>query len=191
MREFYKNVSRCFGAGKLAKSLKRHSQKLRAVAVAMAMMVVSCSLWAQAEVGDTLWYETWTGGDAGTTPSAYNFSGTTVYGNATLGYDQSITNTKLYNEILAGGEAPELLLAKANGTWTISNIPTGGATEMKLEFISNKSTFSLASSTNGITIDGSAKEWTIEAESDVTSFELVLTNTSSSSHAFLYSSAVI
>jgi len=41
------NVSQRFGAGKLAKSLKRHSQKLRAVVAAMALMVVSCSLWAQ------------------------------------------------------------------------------------------------------------------------------------------------
>ena len=174
------NVSQRFSAGKLAKSLKRHSQKLRAVVAAMALMVVSCSLWAQIQVGDTLWYETWTGGAANTTPSDYTFSGTTVYGDATLGYDQSITNTKLYNEILAEGEAPELLLAKNNGTWTISNIPTGGVYEMSLTFLSNKTTFSVTSSTDGIEIEGSAKSWTITAESTVENFELVITNTSSS-----------
>lgn len=47
MRELYAGVSQRFGFGKLAKSFKRHSQKLRAVVAAMAMMVMSCGLWAQ------------------------------------------------------------------------------------------------------------------------------------------------
>ena len=183
MRELYASVSQSFSFGNLAKILKRNSQKLRTVVAVMAMMVVSCGLWAQAEVGDVLWSETWDGGAANATPSSYTFSGTTVYGDATLTYDQSVTNTKLYTATLAGGEAPELLLAKSNGTWTISNIPTGGATEMALEFLSNKTAFDLTSSTEGITISGSAKSWTIEAESTVTNFELVLKNTSSSDNA--------
>lgn len=47
MRELYAGVSQRFSFGKLAKSFKRHSQKLRAVVAAMAMMVMSCGLWAQ------------------------------------------------------------------------------------------------------------------------------------------------
>lgn len=125
-----------------------------------------------------LWSETWTGGTT-EIPSAYEFEGTTVYGGSTLTYTQSISNTKLYNENRAGGTAPELLLAKSNGTWTISNIPTGGATRMSLTFLSNKTNFSLTSETSGISISGSGKSWTITASSDVTNFNLILKNTGS------------
>lgn len=135
---------------------------------------------AQAPVNTTLWEETWTGGSAGETPSAYGFEGTTVYGEATLTYAQSSTNTKLYAETTAGGTSPELLLSKSNQTWTISNIPTGQATEMSLTFLSNKTTFAVTSSTTGITISGSQKSWTISATSDVTSFSLTIKNTGSS-----------
>lgn len=133
----------------------------------------------QASVGTTLWEETWTGGTANQTPAAYGFGGTTVYGGATLTYSQSSNNTKLYNEALAGGTAPELLLSKSNQTWTIGNIPTGQATEMSLSFLANKTTFDVSSTTTGITITGSAKSWTISATSSVSNFELVIKNTGS------------
>lgn len=126
-----------------------------------------------------LWSETWTGGTTGETPNGYGFEGTTVYGGITLTYAQSVTNTKLYNEALAGGERPELLLQKSNNTWSISNIPTGGATQMVLTFLSNKTTFNLTSGTSGISISGSGKSWTITASSDVTNFNLILKNTGS------------
>jgi len=145
-----------------------------------ALLVGVSNLWAQAPVNTTLWEETWTGGDAAETPSAYGFEGTTVYGGATLTYDQSSTNTKLYAEVLAGGTSPELLLSKNNQTWTISNIPTGQATEMSLTFLSNKTTYEVTSSTTGITISGSQKSWTISATGSVTSFDLTIKNTGSS-----------
>ncbi|MBQ1654462.1 MAG: hypothetical protein II060_11805, partial [Bacteroidales bacterium] len=47
MRELYFNVSRHFCAGKLAESLKRHSQKLRAVVVAMAMIFIAAPFYGQ------------------------------------------------------------------------------------------------------------------------------------------------
>ena len=182
MRELYLNVSQHFRAGKLAEGLRRHSQKLRAVVAVMAMMVMSCELWAQIQVGDTLWYETWTGGTADELPSNYSFTGTTIYGDAELVYastDNGTTITKLYDAVLAGGTTPELLIAKSAGTWTISNIPTGGATEMALSFLSNKTTFSVTSETEGIEITGSQKAWTITAEPTVTNFEIVIANTGS------------
>ncbi|MBQ2574531.1 MAG: chitobiase/beta-hexosaminidase C-terminal domain-containing protein, partial [Bacteroidales bacterium] len=182
MRELYLNVSQHFLAGKLAEGLRRHSQKLRAVVAVMAMMVMSCGLWAQIQVGDTLWYETWTGGTADELPSNYSFTGTTIYGDVELVYastDNGTTITKLYNAVLAGGTTPELLIAKSAGTWTISNIPTGGATEMALSFLSNKTTFSVTSETEGIEITGSQKAWTITAEPTVTNFEIVIANTGS------------
>lgn len=173
------NVFHNFSFGKLAKGLKSHSQKMKTVVVALAMMMVSGGLWAQIQVSDTLWYETWTDGATGTTPSAYDFSGTTVYGGATLTYAQTSANTKLYAETSAGGDSPELLLSKSNQSWTISNLPTGGVYEMSLNFLANKNTFSVTSSTEGIAIEGSAKSWTITAESTVENFEIVITNTGS------------
>ena len=147
--------------------------------VAIMTTALAGTAWAQAPVNTTLWEETWTGGEAGETPSVYGFEGTTVYGGATLTYTQSSDNTKLYAEVLAGGTSPELLLSKSNQTWTISNIPTGQATEMSLTFLSNKTTFAVTSSTTGITISGSQKSWTITATSNVTTFDLTIKNTGS------------
>ena len=146
----------------------------------LVTLAIPMGVWGQAPVGTTLWGETWTGGEANETPSAYGFEGTTVYGGATLTYAQSSTNTKLYAEALAGGESPELLLSKSNQTWTISNIPTGQATGMALTFNSNKTTFDVTSTTTGITISGSQKSWTIATTSSVTTFNLTIENTGSS-----------
>ena len=45
MRELYAGVSQRFGFGNLAKSFKRHSQKLRAVVAAMAIdWLIYCGL---------------------------------------------------------------------------------------------------------------------------------------------------
>ena len=159
--------------------MKRKFTLLIAALALLTMMATTGKMWGQAAVNTTLWEETWTGGDANETPSAYGFEGTTVYGNATLTYAQSSTNTKLYAQALAGGTSPELLLSKSNQTWTISNIPTGQATEMSLTFLSNKATFDVTSTTTGITISGSEKSWTISAN-NVTSFNLTIKNTGSS-----------
>lgn len=136
------------------------------------------SAWGQS-VGDVLWGENFAHFGTNTPSKAGTGTGTTIYGSASISYNQSSTNTKGYNEKLAGGTAPELLLAKSNTTWTISGIPTAGATKMLLEFKSNKTTFSLSSSTTGISISGSGKSWTITNTTAIT-FELVLKNTGSS-----------
>lgn len=47
MRELYLNVSQHFRAGKLAEGLRRHSQKLRAVVVAMAMVFIAAPFYGQ------------------------------------------------------------------------------------------------------------------------------------------------
>ena len=64
MRELYLNVSQHFRAGKLAKDLRRHSQKLRAIVVAMAMIFIAAPFYGQSwnlvtaasdlEVGDSV-----------------------------------------------------------------------------------------------------------------------------------------
>lgn len=155
--------------------------KRRFTLLMTALMLLACSVtvWGQASVGTTLWSETWTGGDANEQPSAYGFEGTTVYGGGTLTYTNSSANTKLYDEALAGGTAPELLLSKSNQTWTIGGIPTGGAAEMSLTFLSNKTAFDVTTTTANISVSGSQKSWTITNTGNVTSFDLTLKNTSS------------
>ena len=50
---------------------------------------------------------------------------------------------------------------------------------MSLTFLSNKTTFDVTSNTNGITISGSQKSWTINAVSGVNNFNLTIKNTGS------------
>ena len=140
---------------------------------------------SQAEDGDILWQEDFTG--YGTTmPSSA--TGTHVYEGGTVTYTLTNggTTTKLYSEGSAGGTSPELLISKTNGAFTISSIPTGGASTMTLTFKSNHGDYcAISSSTSGITvgtttISGSMVSVSITANSGVTSFDLAITNTNSS-----------
>ena len=129
--------------------------------------------------GTVLWAENFAHFGEKTPSAAGTGSGTTIYGNATITYSQSVTSIKSYNETLAGGTSPELLLSKSNTTWTISGIPTNGCAQMTLTFKSNKTTFGLSSTTTGITISGSETSWTISNTGNVSTFDLTLKNTGS------------
>lgn len=137
--------------------------------------------WGEtAAVGDILWAENFAHFGTNTPSKAQTGTGTTIFGGATITYSQSSTNTKGYDAKLAGGTAPELLLAKNNTTWTISGIPTGGATEMQLTFLSNKAAFGLTTTTQNLTISGKEKTWTIQVEEGKTApetFDITLKNT--------------
>lgn len=137
--------------------------------------------WGEtAAVGDILWAENFAHFENNTPSAAQTGVGTIIFGGTTITYSQSSQNTKGYNEKLAGGTAPELLLAKNNTTWTISGIPTGGATEMRLTFLSNKAAFGLTTTTQNLTISGKEKTWTIQVEEGKTApetFNLTLKNT--------------
>lgn len=143
------------------------------------------------KVGDVLWSETWTGGAASETPSSYGMSGTTVYGGGTVTYAQSSTSTKLYNDNNMDGSTSQLnlLLAKNNGTWTISGIPTKGVKKATLTYYINNSNnivkCTVSSSTSGVTIGTqtkggeAAKPFSVTYEltfSDVETASLVFTN---------------
>jgi len=110
--------------------------------------------------GTVLWSETWTGGTANELPSAYGFEGTTTYASTSLTYAESASTTKLYGENVAGGTSPELFITDGS-TWTVSNIPTGGAGTMTLTFKSNKTALDVASGTDGVFVTGSGTQWTI------------------------------
>lgn len=131
-----------------------------------------------AAVGTILWAENFAHFGTKTPSAAGTGSGTTIYGGAAITYTQSSTSTKGYNEKLAGGTAPELLLAKSNGTWTIDGIKTGSATEMSLTLVSNKTSgITLSSETSGITVSGDFGAWTIKNGGTSETFNLTFKNT--------------
>lgn len=129
--------------------------------------------------GTILWAENFAHFGTKTPSDAGTGTGTTIYGDAQIAYSQSSTNTKGYNENLAGSTAPELLLSKSNQTWTISGISCDGASEMTLTFLSNRTTFAVSSSTDNINVSGSQKSWTI-TNTGAKSFDITIKNTGSS-----------
>ncbi len=148
---------------------------LKSLFLAAVLAVGSGSAWGQ---NVTIWSEDWSSGSANDTPSEIN---------STM-YTQSNSKTKLYNEKLAGGTAPELLLSKDDATWTVTLTDLKGAEgEATLTFKNNDNTRTTVSSTSeGITIgtrDTSVDKVTtypITIASGTTEMVLVFTNTSSS-----------
>lgn len=163
--------------------MKKTFTILIAALMLLTMINLPNTAMGQASVGTTMWAETWTGattatsGNNNATPSANYGNGTTVYNNGTVTYTQSANTVYVYtNGSLAGGTAPELLLSSGK-TWTISNIPTGGATELTLTYKSNNTKSSVTCSTAGATISGSSKSYTITPNGAAT-ITLVFSSTS-------------
>lgn len=147
-----------------------------------------------ATAGTTLWSEDFSGYSANNVPSgtiASSHAGTTIYGNSTITYacNNGGGTTKIYAEKLAGGTSPEILIAKSNGYFSISGIPTGSAETMTLLFNTNKSgspsNFSITSGTSGISIGSLSSpaanqlSCSITNANGVTTFDLTITYTSS------------
>ena len=161
---------------------KKHLKLFFALFAMLALGVGNA--WGEnAPVNTVLWGENFAHFGTKTPSNAKTGTGTTIYDGASITYTQSSTNTKAYNEKLAGGTAPELLLSKSNQTWTISGIKTGGATKMSLTFLSNKTTFSVTVSSASLSVSGSQKSWTITLKDGQTvpeTFDLTIKNTGSS-----------
>lgn len=147
-----------------------------------------------ATAGTTLWSEDFSGYSANNVPSgaiASSHTGTTIYGNSTITYAcaNGGGTTKIYAEKLAGGTSPEILIAKSNGSFSISGIPTGSAETMTLLFNTNKSgspsNFSITSGTSGISIGSLSSpaanqlSCSITNANGVTTFDLTIKYTSS------------
>ena len=160
-------------------------KKLKLFFALFAMLALGVgNAWAEnAPVNTVLWGENFAHFETKTPSDAKTGKGTTIYDGASITYVQSSTKTKAYNEKLAGGTAPELLLSQSNQTWTISGIKTGGATKMTLTFLSNKTTFSVTVSSASLSVSGSQKSWTITLKDGQTvpeTFDLTIKNTGSS-----------
>lgn len=143
-----------------------------------------------------LWSETWTGGAANDTPETYAQTGTSVYGSGSVTYSVTSgdTATKLYNDNQMDGATSQLnlLLGKSGKTWTISGIPTGGATSATLKFyVNNGNTasaagFTVTTSTEGVTLGDKTKgtedtkpfsfTYDITIDQNVSTFDLTFTN---------------
>ena len=84
---------------------------------------------------DVIWQEDWTGCDPAVLPTNANYAFTgTVFND-----DGSIkSGTKIYDANLAGGEAPELLVAKNGGSFTATVDLAGKSGDMTLSFKCNK-----------------------------------------------------
>ena len=84
---------------------------------------------------DVIWQEDWTGCDPAVLPTNTNYAFTgTVFND-----DGSIkSGTKIYDANLAGGEAPELLVAKNGGSFTATVDLAGKSGDMTLSFKCNK-----------------------------------------------------
>ena len=129
--------------------------------------------------GDELWVEDFSGFTADEIPATSN-SSTIVYGQGSVDYVCAGSGTKVYNANLAGGSAPELLVSKEDGSFSVSGIPTGSATVMTLSYAANNNSLGVSSSTVGITLTKiTDKVYKIEASSGITSFDLVFSNVSS------------
>lgn len=121
-------------------------------------------MWGQASVGTTLWSEDFSGYAADDVPSGEitnSHTGTTVYGDVTLTYacEKGGTDTKIYNDKSGPNTSSNnlnLLVSKSNGTFSVSGISTGGATELTLSYgKAGSGTLAVSSSTTGVTISGS------------------------------------
>ena len=144
-------------------------KQLRMAAVA-AMALFSATAFAESTI---FWQEDWTGATANQTPSEINSA-----------YTQSSTNDKIYDQNLAGGKAPELLVGKNTGSFTVTGIDLKGQSgDLTLRFKSNKG-LTVSSTTTGVTISkptktGNDYQYTVTVPSGTTTMDLVFSNTTS------------
>ena len=120
-----------------------------------------------------IWSEDWTGAKDAQTPSQVNKN-----------YSSENAGTKIFEDALAGGKSPELLVAKKNGSFTAQIALNGATGEMTLRYKTNKA-LTISSSTKGVTIgEGTKSGNTVEAKITVPAgtetLTLTFTNTSSS-----------
>lgn len=89
----------------------------------------------------TLWSEDFSDYSANDVPADGTYSYSCVDGGSA---------TKVYNEHLAGGSAPELLVGKSGGSFTAANVPTNGAGTLTLKYKTNANALTLSSADEGV-----------------------------------------
>ena len=147
------------------------------------------SVWGQAPVNTVLWSEDFSGYANNSNPSGSitnSHTGTTVYGGVTLTYSKTNGGTTTQTYASGGPNSnSNLLISKGNGTFTVSGISTGDATELTVTYAkSGDGILAISSSTIGVTISGSASGSTITTDG-VSTINLTFKNTTGSSGANL------
>lgn len=116
--------------------------------------------------GQTMWAEDFGGFSDGAVPNTSYGSthdGTTVYnsGSVTYACTNGTSATKVYgSNNYAGGTAPEILVGKKTGVFAVTNIPTGGQTELTLTYKCNQGTsgFTVTSATGTVTVGDASND---------------------------------
>ena len=132
--------------------------RMKSLLLLCALIVGSLGAWAQAPVNTVLWSEDFSGYSANAVPNgstADSHTGTTVYEGGSVSYSCTLAGTKIFTN---GGpnNNHNILVAKGNGTFTVSGIPTGEAKELTLSYkTSGSGTLEVSTSTGGAAISGS------------------------------------
>ena len=128
--------------------------------------------------GEVLWSEDFSDYSADDVPSGTTYVYTCNNGGGT---------TKIYDAVLAGGATPELLVAKTNGYFQASSVPTNGGNNLQLSFNENYNRIVVSSTTEGVSITGGSfdnvdKKYTCTVKNDngAATIELRFTNTDGS-----------
>lgn len=151
------------------------------------------AMWAaNAKVDDVLWSEDFSGFSDGANPSgtyssSVSHTGTVVYsGSITYAVAKGTDSQPKVATEASGATGLNLLLYKKNSTFTVSDIPTGGATEVTLAYYKGGSGTLAITGSDNISITGS----TITINSG-TSFNLTFKNTNTSSNLRLDGLSVV
>lgn len=100
-----------------------------------------------------------------------------------LTYTNGGTTTKIFNDKLAGGTAPELLISKGNGVMSVNITDLKGCSgNLTLTFVSNHADYlTVSSSTTGVTVSKNTNtHYTVTIPSGLASLNLTFKNTNSS-----------
>lgn len=158
----------------------------------IAAVLFAGSMMAQAPAGTTLFSEDFSSyaKDAVPNGTVTTATGRVVYGDATVTYTTTDggSTSKIYEEEIATGKSPEILISKNNGSFTIKGIPSGGAKEITVSYKQNKQKLKVEATTTGYTGSKEEKPANVGTNSfDITvadgaaaTFDLVFTCTGSS-----------
>ena len=131
---------------------------------------------ATATTTATYWSEDWTDAVTDDTPDVVNSAYT---------YTDGGSATKIYEQILAGGDSPELLVSKSGGSLTYNAISVAGHTgTLTLTYGANNDNLVLTSDTEGVTVSKKSYEnkvatWTISVPTTTSTLSLTLANSKS------------
>ena len=135
----------------------------------LAILAIVCNAsFAQT----VIWQEDWSTATKDQTPTEVKPNYTFENGGGT---------TKIYNEALAGGTAPELLVAKNKGSFTANIVLNGASGDMTLRFKTNQ-TIEITTGTAGVTLgeltkNGNDREITVSVPSGTATLSLTFTST--------------